>query len=196
MMDPKRFSQACENNKEPILAQLKTRLRGDECVLEIGSGTGQHVAHFAFALPSIQFLPTDVAENHASIVAWCAELALTNVAVPQTFFIGHDTWRFESVTDIYTANTAHIMQPIEVETMMGLVGEVLPENGRFFQYGPFKVDGQYTSDSNRAFDHHLRQQGYGGIQDLDQLQAWGTRLILKEVIDMPANNLLLVWHRA
>ena len=96
---------------------------------------------------------------------------------------------------VYSANTAHIMQPDITSKMMATIAEHLPENGVFCQYGPFNVDGQYTSESNEAFDLSLKSRGYGGIRDIQELHesVKHTTLALEERVAMPANNFLLVW---
>lgn len=190
-----RFSQACENNKMPILAQLKLHLAGASKVLEIGSGTGQHAAFFAHHMKHLAWQPCDVKENHQSIAAWVAQAKCDNVLAPVPFFIGVDQWSFDNVDAVYTANTAHIMQPDEVKLMMETVATHLPNGGLFFQYGPFCVSGEFTSQSNADFDTSLRQQGYGGIRDIAELQSWTPTLTLTQIVEMPANNFLLVWQK-
>ncbi|WJG08382.1 DUF938 domain-containing protein [Aliiglaciecola sp. LCG003] len=191
-----RFSQACENNKAPILQQLKSRLANSKAVLEIGSGTGQHAAYFAKGLPHVIWQPTDVEDNHPSIEAWVKAAGCPNVAPPMPFFIGLHPWSFENIDAVFSANTAHIMQANEVQLMMELIGQQLPDGGIFCQYGPFCVAGEFTSASNADFDQSLRQRGLGGIRDIDELISWAPQLQLCETISMPANNLLLVWSKA
>ncbi len=195
MFEEKRFSQPCENNKQPILTELKRELAEARKVLEIGSGTGQHAAWFANALPQLVWQPTDVQENHSSINAWVAEANCSNVLPPKPFFIGVDQWSFDNIDAVFTANTAHIMQVEETLLMMREVSGNLPQGGVFCQYGPFKIDGNCTSESNLAFDISLRQQGYGGIRDIEELALHAEQLTLTRRIAMPANNFLLVWRK-
>ncbi|WP_342807318.1 DUF938 domain-containing protein [Alteromonas sp. M12] len=195
MFDNKNFSQPCENNKAPILEQLLVHFANQTKVLEIGSGTGQHAAFFAPALPHLTWQPTDIADNHASINAWLEEAKCTNVLPPEEFFIGKDSWSFQDVNGVFSANTTHIMQPHEAQLMMQTVAINLPETGVFCQYGPFKFDGKYTSQSNAQFDQSLQQRGFGGIRDIAELKNWATSLTLDDMIQMPANNHLLVWRK-
>jgi cyclopropane fatty-acyl-phospholipid synthase-like methyltransferase len=192
----KPFSQACENNKQPILAELTTRLARVTRVLEIGSGTGQHAVYFAPRLPHLVWQASDLEVNHAGISMWLDDVKAPNLISPISFKIGEDPWPKQNFDGVFSANTAHIMQPSETETMMGLIAQQLPAKGVFCQYGPFKVDGQYTSESNAHFDQHLLSQGCGGMRDIRQLQTWATPMVLVERIDMPANNMLLVWQKA
>ncbi len=191
----KRFSQPCENNKAAILKHLTTHFAATTHVLEIGSGTGQHAAFFAPALPHLSWQPTDVVENHASISAWIEEFKCTNTLPISCFFVGQDEWCFESVDGVYSANTAHIMQYHEVQLMMETISSQLPAKGIFCQYGPFKIDGKFTSQSNHEFDCSLRERGYGGIRDIAELAQWAGDLVLTHNHPMPANNQLLVWQK-
>ena len=191
----KHFSQACENNKQPILDELKRVFANHKRVLEIGSGSGQHAVFFAPRLPHLHWHTSDVEENHPSILAWQDEQPADNLCPPIGFKIGRDPWPALPFDGVFTANTSHIMQPLEVQTMLQLVGEYLPTGGVFCQYGPFNIDGHYSSESNERFDQYLLNEGYGGIRDIAELREWATRLSLQEKIQLPANNLLLVWHR-
>ncbi len=199
----KRFSQACENNKNPILLELSKHFATSTHVLEIGSGTGQHSVFFASAMPHLVWQTSDMPDNHPSILAYGAEATLGNWRKPIRYTVGSDQWPSQGENSpydgIFSANTAHIMQPFEVEEMMGLVAsQLLPDNA-FCQYGPFKFEGDFTSQSNRDFDERLRSQGYGGYRDIAELQAWAKSsqgdMSLEEVIPMPANNHLLVWRK-
>ncbi len=186
-------SPSFEKNKQPILDQLKVHFKTSRRVLEIGSGTGQHAVFFAKNLPHLVWHTSDVPENHASINAWISESQLENVVPPLEFTIGRNPWPAIQADAVFTANTAHIMQPTEVQQMMELVAANLPENGIFCQYGAMKVDGEFTSESNRDFDQSLKSKGFGGIRSIEELISWGQGLQLVEKISMPTNNFLLVW---
>ncbi|GAB2709470.1 DUF938 domain-containing protein [Aliiglaciecola aliphaticivorans] len=195
MVNNKDFSQACENNKTPILAQLRTHFADQNKIVEIGSGTGQHAAYFAPALPHLTWQPTDIPGNHDNINAWLEESECSNVLPPVEFFIGRDSWSFSDIDGVFSANTTHIMQPHEAQMMMETIAHNLPDNGVFCQYGPFKFDGKFTSASNDQFDQSLRERGYGGIREIVELQTWAKPLSLVETIQLPANNHLLVWRK-
>jgi cyclopropane fatty-acyl-phospholipid synthase-like methyltransferase len=194
-----RFSQACENNKAVILAELIQHFSGCKHVLELGSGTGQHAVYFAPALPHLTWQTSDLTVNHNSIVAWLEAEAVANLnnylRPPIEFMIGQDDWPDSAIDAVFSANTAHIMQPSETQQMMEMIANNLPSKGVFCQYGPFKIDGQYTSDSNHHFDLHLAREGCGGIPDISELESWAKGLSLVKRIPMPANNFMLVWHQ-
>lgn len=194
-MFDKPFSQACENNKQPILDVLDRVLTSSKKVLEIGSGTGQHAAFFAPRLTHLQWHTSDMPNNHSGIKAWLEDAVVNNLHQPMSFTIGINDWPLGNVDAVYTANTTHIMQSLEAQLMMGLVAKNLPAGGIFCQYGPYNFQGQYTSDSNAAFDQHLSEQGCGGIRDIDELTLWAKPLTLVEKVKMPANNFMLIWKK-
>lgn len=194
----KPFSQACENNKRPILDVLSRVLADRTTLLEIGSGTGQHATYFASKLNHVEWHTSDMPDNHIGINAWLDDVVVENLHPPISFTIGDNrnvVWPLIDVDAVFTANTTHIMQPSESKIMMQLVAENLPEGGVFFQYGPFNFQGQYTSESNRSFDQYLNEQGCGGIRDIDELTLWAKPLMLIEIISMPANNYMLIWRK-
>ncbi|MBD3585299.1 DUF938 domain-containing protein [Salinimonas sp. HHU 13199] len=189
------YSQACENNKRPILEILATAFARCQVVLEIGSGTGQHAVFFAGQLPFLQWHTSDQPHYHAGINSWIDLYPGENLHRPVSLTIGAEPLPALHADGIFTANTAHIMQKAEVQLMMEQVASMLPDGGVFCQYGPFTQNGRFNSDSNEAFHYKLVTQGYGGYRDIEELQHWASPLHLKTVHPMPANNLLLEWHK-
>ncbi|MBZ2168771.1 DUF938 domain-containing protein [Marinobacter sp. F4216] len=192
------FSQACENNKDPILTRLREIFDTPGTVLEVGSGTGQHAVHFAKALPHLQWQPTD----HPDAAGLCRprleQASLPNILPVMELDVSTADWPIESFTWAFSANTVHIMAWREVEEMFRRIGERLSADGAFCLYGPFNNDGQYSSDSNRQFDQHLRARApHMGIRDLRDLRelAEAVGLTLAANHAMPANNRLLVFQR-
>ena len=194
----KPFSQACENNREPILAVLREVFAHPGRVVEIGSGTGQHAVHFGRHLPHVHWQPTDVAENLAGIRAWLAEAGLPNVAEPLELDVAAAEWPVSAADGAFSANTAHIMPWPEVERMFQGVAAMLPAGGAFCLYGPFAYGGEHTSASNARFDASLRERDpCMGIRDRADLERLGTYrgLVLEADRAMPANNRTLIWRR-
>lgn len=195
-MFDKPFSQACENNKQPILDILSRVLAHKKILLEIGSGTGQHAAYFAPRLMHLEWHTSDMPDKHLGIAAWLVDMKVDNLHSPLAFTIGAtSTWPLVNVDAVYTANTTHIMQPSDTKLMMKLVANNLLSGGVFCQYGPYNFQGQYSSESNQSFDQRLSEQGCGGIRDIDELILWAKPLILIETISMPANNFMLIWQK-
>ena len=193
----KPFSQACENNKGPILEVLKTAFNKTESVLEIGSGTGQHSVFFAEQLPHLQWYTSDRRINHEGINLWLKEANLTNLHGPLELDLNY-AWPVNNVDAIYTANTFHIVSWQLVEQFFKGVSTHLVSQGVVCIYGPFKYQGQFTSASNEEFDRFLTQRDpFSGIRDFEAIEQLATQAGLTLISDtaMPANNQLLVFKR-
>ncbi|TVZ42082.1 uncharacterized protein DUF938 [Alteromonadaceae bacterium 2753L.S.0a.02] len=193
------ISQACENNKAPILEVLRRVFDHSQQVMEIGSGTGQHAAWFAQHLPHLVWQPTDVAEHLAGIELWRAQAGCPNLKKPLPFNIHDSGWPLDSCDAVFSANTAHIMSWPTACLMIKRVAEHLPTGGVFALYGPFNYHGTYTSESNQNFDVWLKEQDpVRAIRDFEKVdqQARNHGLNLFEDNAMPANNRLLVWVKS
>ena len=189
-------SVAVARNRGAILEVLQQELAQAKRVLEIGSGTGEHGIYFARELPWLRWSCSDRAQNHDGIRAWLQHAALQNLDGPLALDVDAPPV-LESVYDaVFSANTAHIMSEAQVASMFALVPQVLLSSGRFCLYGPFKLDGQFTSDSNARFDASLRAQdqkmGIRDLEGLDQLASAGG-MQRHALYSMPANNFLVVW---
>lgn len=194
----KPFSQACENNKAPILSVIKPLLSANSGVLEIGSGTGQHAVYFAEGLPHLTWHTSDRGENHAGISLWLEHADLKNLRPPVILDVCQQDWPDVNVDAVFTANTAHIMHWHEVEALFGGVAGLLPAAGIFLLYGPVNYNCQYTSESNARFDAMLKtrdpESGIRNFEDLNQL-AVAAGMSLKDDFAMPANNRIICWTK-
>lgn len=194
----KPFSQACENNKDPILAVLKPQLKNSKNVLEVGSGNGQHAVHFATAMPWLQWQCSDQNSNLAGIKLWLVDAQLKNTPEPIELNVTQNNWPTGQFDTVFSANTAHIMHWSEVVQFFAGVGKCLRLGGQFFLYGPMNYDGKFSSDSNARFDRWLKEKDLNmGIRDfvaLNQLAA-DAGLIFQEDFSMPANNQILQWRK-
>ncbi|MBW4933020.1 DUF938 domain-containing protein, partial [Marinobacter sp. F4206] len=196
MNHDKPFSQACENNKAPILEKLAEIFRHSGTILEIGTGTGQHAVHFAHHLPHIVWQPSDHPENYQLCLPRLQESALPNLKQPLALDVRQTDWNIPRIHGVFSANTAHIMSWNEVASMFAGVGAALTNGEMFCLYGPFKYAGQHTSESNALFDRHLSQRNPAmGIRDMSQLEdlARDHGMLLESDFEMPANNRFLVW---
>lgn len=192
-------SQACLRNQEPILGVLRQHLHGDEKVLEIGSGTGQHAVYFCQHLPKLQWQTSDLEHNHATIEQWINEATLSNVTKPIVLDVNQDVNAIGTFDIIYSANTCHILSWPEVKMLFQHAAANLKPNGQFIIYGPFNYHGHYTHDNNREFDNRLKQTNPAqGIRDLDAITevALSNQLKLVDDVSMPANNRLLFWRKS
>ncbi|MCU0803692.1 MAG: class I SAM-dependent methyltransferase [Burkholderiales bacterium] len=196
---PKPFSEACERNREPILAVLARVFADRRRVLEIGSGTGQHAVAFGARMPWLVWQPSDVPAHLDGIRAWVADAACANVRDPIALDVNADPWPVAEFDAAFSANTAHIMSAPEVERMFARVARALAAGGDLALYGPFNYAGRYTSESNERFDASLRSRdAASGIRDFEWVDsvAAGEGFALAEDNAMPANNRLLVWRLA
>lgn len=196
----KPFSQACENNKQPIINVLK-RVFANRChVLEIGSGTGQHAAFFSENLPHLIWQTSDLPENHPGINAWLDASPAQNLRRPLAINADDLHWPVAKVDAVFSANTLHIMSWESVVNLFSGIGRhTETEQGAVLAiYGPFKYNGNFTTESNRAFDLWLKQRAvHQGIRDFEKINELAEKIgfKLQEDNPMPANNQLLIWLR-
>lgn len=196
-MEAKPFAPACERNREPILAVLRTQFAGCRNVLEVGSGTGQHAVHFAAALPWLSWQCADLPAQLPGIRLWLDEAGLPNTPPPLALDV-RGPWPAGPYDAVFGANVLHIVGLPEVEAFFAGVGRVLSGGGVLVVYGPFNAGGLYTSESNRDFDAWLKARDpRSGLRDVEAVQALAGRAGLHPVDDvaMPANNRCLVWRR-
>lgn len=192
------FSQACENNRGPILDIIKPLLADKHRVLEIGSGTGQHAAWFAQHLPHLIWQTSDVLENHWGIKQWIASNPSGNLPAPLELNIFQDNLPAVNYDAIFTANTAHIMPWEGVERLFDCLAVQLPTRGIFCLYGPMGYNGLISPESNIQFDQFLqRQSSHRGIRQFEAVNALAISagLELLEDFALPANNRLIAWQK-
>jgi len=188
---------ATDRNREPILAVLRTILPKSGLVLEIASGTGQHAAFFARALPTLRWQPSDPLPAHReSIRAWGA--GIDNLEPPLDLDVERRPWPIDYADAILNINMIHIAPWTAAEALFEGAARLLPPAGVLTLYGPFMRDGRHTADSNQRFDERLRAEDpRWGVRDLGDVTALAVAagFAEPEIFDMPANNLSLVFRR-
>lgn len=192
------FSPACERNKAPILKELARVLRHSSCVVEIGSGTGQHAVHFAEHLPHLTWQPTELKPHLAGIDSWRKHCPQSNLLAPIALDMSNPPWAIPQCDAFFTANTLHIVAWSLGKLMINECGKTLSPGGQLIIYGPFNYDGHYTSDSNAQFDIWLKKRDpASAIREIEKVVeiAESAGLHLNEDNDMPANNRLLVFEK-
>lgn len=193
---------AGERNLAPLTRVLRARLPSAGAVLEVASGTGQHVAHWARAFPGLVFQPSDAdPEACAQIEAWRRATEVGNLSPALGLDVGADDWPAVAPgpwVAIIAVNLLHISPAPTTPGLLRGAGATLAPAGRLFLYGPFAEHGVLEPESNRRFDATLRAQNPAwGIRDLAEVSAVAGAhgLDLAEVIAMPANNRVLVLER-
>lgn len=196
---PQLRSLAADRNREPILRVLQRLLPAAAAVLEIASGTGQHAAYFAGAMPGWRWQPTDGdAAALPSMDAWCHDVDNAFPAL-RLDVLAHP-WPSSGPFDaVFCANMLHISPWPTCAALMRGAATVLAPSGLLVTYGPYLQDGVETAPGNLAFDANLRARNpQWGIRRTDDVarQAARAGLALHETVSMPANNLMLVFARA
>jgi SAM-dependent methyltransferase len=206
--DGRRHGPAFQRNHAAIwsaLAPFLLQQKGD--VLEIGSGTGQHIAAFARLAPDVTWWPSDILPSHlASIEAWRRHAGLANLRAPQRIDLTDPAWSWMAdgqaggaLVGMLCINVLHIAPWRVTQNLIAGAGRLLRADGRLFVYGPFMRDGQHTAPSKAAFDTSLRAENpEWGVRDLADLNALAQEAGLSpaETLPMPANNLVLAFARA
>ena len=202
-MDARQYAPATGRNREPIFEVLAQIIQPDSNILEIASGTGEHAIFMASKLTSCCWIPSDVnSEAIESIAAWKKTCSLDNLKLPLLIDVAQPGWQQQlngqEINAIVNINMIHISP---WQSCLGLfkgAGEILPEGGILYLYGPYKRDGEHTAPSNASFDSSLRDRNpLWGVRDLEAVVAAAAaeNLTLQQVIPMPANNLSVIFSR-
>jgi hypothetical protein len=196
----KRYAPATARNRGPILEVLRAVLPQGGTVLEIASGSGEHAVYFARALPELVWQPSDPdPAARASIAAWSAEAGLANLRAPLALDVRRDGLAMPDLVAVVAINMVHIAPWSATEGLLAGTAAALPAGGVLYLYGPYLRAGHPTTASNAAFDAELRAQDQSwGIRSLDAVTAAATDagLHLDRVVEMPANNLSVVYRRS
>ncbi len=197
--DPRQYRPHVARNREPILAVLARVLPPRGLVLEIASGSGEHVAYFAARLPALSWQPSDPdPQALASIAAHRAASGAPNLLVPLHLDVTASAWPVERADVVMCCNMIHIAPWTACEGLIAGAERTLPAGGLLYLYGPYTIDGRHTAPSNEAFDRQLKSQNAAwGIRDLAEVTALAKRhhFALAETVPMPANNFSVIFRR-
>lgn len=188
-------------NREPIADVLAGLLPEPGLLLEIASGSGQHIVYFAERFPQWTFQPSDPdGRARASAAAWIASTGARNVKPPIVIDAREGLFPVEpgSVDVVYNANMIHIAPFSACRGLLAGSAIALKPGGLLIMYGPYKQDGKHTAPSNATFDHSLQERdSTWGVRDLGEVQALAAEhgLTLQQRLPMPANNLLLCYRK-
>ncbi|MBV9570292.1 MAG: DUF938 domain-containing protein [Alphaproteobacteria bacterium] len=200
--DRRLFAAATARNREPILAVLRRMLPVNAKVLEIASGAGEHATFMAKAMPGLDWQPSDPdREARDSIASWVAHEKLSNVRAPVAIDARDDVWGVEGRAPFDAIVAINMIQIAPWSATLGLLngaGRLLRGGGILFLYGPFMRDGRHTAPSNAAFDASLKaRNAEWGVRDLDDVRDAAVLhgLHLRETVEMPANNLSVIFTK-
>jgi len=200
MTDHRQHAPAAARNRDPILAVLREVLPRAGTVLEIASGSGEHILHFAQALPGLTFQPSDPnPEARQSIAAWAAESGLANLRPPLALDAAAPPWPIAAADAVLCINMVHISPWAATEGLMRAAAAILPPGAPLYLYGPYRRAGVPTAPSNEDFDRSLRSRDPAwGLRDLETVAALAAAAGFSgpAVTEMPANNLSVVFRRA
>jgi hypothetical protein len=192
-----RHAPATARNRAPILAVLRDILPPSGLVLEVASGTGEHVRFFADALPQLDWQPSDPDPDAlASIEAWSE--GSPNIRPPIRIDAARANWPIGRADAILCINMAHISPWAATEGLFASAARALPQGAPLYLYGPYRRSDTPTAPSNEAFDASLKAQDpRWGLRELDDMITLGERcgLGFERIVEMPANNLSLVFRR-
>jgi hypothetical protein len=197
--DQRLSSPSALRNRGPISDVLRTVLSESGTALEIASGSGEHITHFAARFPALRWQPSDPsAEARASILQWSQAEGVTNVLPPLDLDAAGDTWPVDRADAIIAINMVHISPWLATLGLLKGAGRLLPAGGTLFLYGPYQRQGQPLVPSNAAFDASLRARNPAwGIRLLEDVAdaAEQSGLVLTATVEMPANNLSVLFRR-
>ena len=200
MSDARLYFPATARNRAPILTVLREHLPQDGVVLEVASGSGEHVVHFAGAFPQLVFQPSDPsAECCASVDAWAAHEGRTNIRPAARLDVTASApWPLARADAVLCINMIHIAPWAAAEGLFHGTSALLAPDGLLYLYGPYRRGGAPTSASNEAFDKDLRAQNPAwGVRDVEDVAALAAKqgFAAPLITQMPANNLSLIFRR-
>ena len=196
----KRHAPATERNRDPIAAVLRDVLPSSGLVLEVASGTGEHAAYFARLFPGLDWQPSDPDPDAlTSIEAWAADDGLPNLRAPVQLDAAGDTWPIDRADAVLCVNMAHISPWSATLGLLRGASRLLPAGAPLILYGPYRREGVATAPSNEAFDKSLKARDpEWGLRLLEDVVAEAAEVgfALERVVEMPANNLTVVFRRS
>lgn len=200
MTDPRLFAPAVARNRNSILEVLRRFLPAKGLALEVASGSGEHAAHFAAAFRDLVFQPSDPdPKARASIDAWSASNGLKNIRPALALDAARAPWPLARADAILCINITHISPFSATDGLFRNAGKILTSGAVLYLYGPYIRAGVATAESNLAFDAWLRRQNpQWGLRDLGAVAALAREsgFLAPEVVEMPANNLSAIFHKA
>ena len=205
-MDNRIYSPSTARNRDFIAEALLPRLPKGGSVLEIASGSGEHAAHFTPMRPDVIWQPTNLEDEQIlSTESWRTHIGAENFLSPLKLDVTGAVWPTEAADyahgpfdAIFNANMIHIAPWMVTEGLFKGASRVRKKGGFAYLYGPYKVDGEHTSESNIAFEEWLKAKDASfGVRDIEKVAAEAEKngLLLKESLPMPANNFFQIFQK-
>ncbi|TLG79177.1 DUF938 domain-containing protein [Methylocystis sp. B8] len=199
MNDKRIFAPSTARNREPILGVLRNVLPAKGLTLEIASGAGEHVTFFAANFTQLTFCPSDPSpEARESISAWIAASGVANAPAPLALDVEESPWPISAADAIICINMTHISPWSATEALFAGAGRTLPARAPLYLYGPYRRGGAHSAPSNAEFDASLRARNAAwGVRDIEDVAACAREKGFGEpqIVDMPANNLSVIFRR-
>ena len=198
--EARRFALATSRNRDAIADVLRPILPPSGTVLEIASGTGEHILYFAGLFPDLIWQPSDPDKAAlASIEAWRGEAKLANIQSPLELDVMARDWAVDGVDAIICINMIHIAPWEAAVGLMEGAGKLLPPGGLLYLYGPYREDGVSLAESNASFDLSLKSRNPAwGLREVSDVVALANSngLGLEKRVEMPANNRSLIFRKS
>lgn len=197
--DARRYAPSAARNRDVILKALSPQLPEAGRVLEIASGSGEHIVHFAAAHPTLTFQPSELdPDGRASIDAWSRHLGLTNVEPAIALDVMQTPGPSIKADAVVCINMIHIAPWEATEGLMRIAAMALPVDGLLYLYGPYRRNGEHTAPSNAGFDADLKARNSAwGVRDLEDVTAIAAAcgFTAPSIEDMPSKNFSLFFRR-
>jgi hypothetical protein len=197
--EDEKHAPATLRNRDAIIAVLQEVLPDSGTVLEIASGTGEHAVYFGEKFPELTWQPSDPdPDGCRSIAAWTKRAGVGNVLPPLQLDALALRWDIEKPSAILCINMVHIA-PWEASIGLFEKAALLLESGSsFYLYGPYFRGDAPTAQGNLDFDRSLKSRNLRwGIREVADMDALATKngFTRTDLVEMPANNLSLIYRR-
>jgi len=197
--DRQLYAPATARNRQPIADVLRNRVPAGALVLEVASGSGEHAVFLARQLERVIWQPSDIdGDARASVDAWRQAEAVEAVRPAIALDATAETWPIDRADAVVCINMVHISPWSATLGLLRGAGRILEAGGLLYLYGPYRIDGRPTAPSNESFDASLKARDpEWGLRRLGDVvtAAAAHRLTLDEVIDMPANNVSVLFRK-
>ncbi len=195
-----RHAPATLRNRDAIVEVLRAILPDQGNILEIASGTGEHIVYFGKTFPDLTFQPSDPDPACCqSIAAWTKREAMPNILPPKQLDAQARDWDVAKPAAILCINMVHISPWESSIGLMEKAGTLLDPGGPLYLYGPYLREDVETAQGNLDFERSLKSRdlrwGLRDVADMDVLAA-RNGFVRESLTEMPANNISLIYRKS